>query len=104
MISDRFTQNPFHVLGLPRDCSRHDLERAAQRLIAELELSLSSAATYATPLGPRLRDVDQVRRAAAELRDPAKRAWHEIWARPPAREEQARVEPPRALAALGWKR
>ena len=106
MIEERFAENPFYVLGVRRDCSRAEFERAAQRLISELELGVTAASTYSTPVGPQRRDADRVRRAAAELRDPARRAWHEIWASLPPRnpEEQQRPHPPSALRGLGWKR
>jgi hypothetical protein len=106
MIEERFAQNPFYVLGVARDCTRAELERAAQRLLSELELGLAAAATYMTPLGIRPRDADLVRRAAAELRDPARRLWHEIWASLPARYRPKRQRPagPSALGALGWTR
>jgi hypothetical protein len=106
MIEERFAQNPFYVLGVARNCTRAEFERAAQRLLSELELGIAAAATYMTPLGPQPRDADRVRRAAAELRDPARRLWHEIWAALPARDLPKRQRPhaPAALAALGWTR
>jgi hypothetical protein len=106
MIEERFAENPFYVLGVRRDCTRAEFERAAQRLLSELELRVAAATTYSTPLGPQPRDADRVRRAAAELRDPARRAWHEIWASLPAGNSpnQQRPQTPSALRALGWKR
>lgn len=107
----RFSQNPFRVLGLAPAATRAEVERAAQRLLAELELGLAGAKTYATALGPRPRDAALVRAAAAALRDPEKRAWHELWAlaplRAPADPEAAAGAPqpmPSALRALGWQR
>ena len=106
MIEERFAQNPFYVLGVARNCTRAEFERAAQRLLAELGLGLAKAATYVTPLGPQPRNADRVRRAAAELRDPARRLWHEIWASLPARPlpRRQRARAPSALSALGWTR
>jgi hypothetical protein len=106
MIEERFAENPFYVLGVRRDCTRAEFERAAQRLLSELELGIAAAATYSTPSGPQRRDADRVRRAAAELRDPARRAWHEIWASlpPSASPQQRRPDAPSALRSLGWKR
>src|SRR5689334_9679445 len=89
---DRIADNPFYVLGLSPSCARAEIEREGQKLIGMLELELSQAATYQTPLGPRPRTVDKVRAAMAELRDPEKRLVHELWARLPA---EALPEPPR---------
>ena len=107
----RFSQNPFRVLGLAPAATRAEVERAAQRLLAELELGLAGAQTYATALGPRPRDAEVVRAAAAELRDPEKRAWHELWALAPVRAPSdpaaaaSAAQPvPSALRALGWQR
>jgi hypothetical protein len=104
----RFSQNPFRVLGLSPSSTRAEVERAAQRLLAELELGLAAAQTYATALGPRPRDAELVRAAAAGLRDPAKRAWHELWALAPVRAAEASASAagsvPSALRALGWRR
>jgi hypothetical protein len=77
---ERVVDNPFFVLGVARDAARPDIERAAQRLLAELSIGRQSALAYSTPLGPAQRTEDKVRAAAAELRDPAKRLVHEAWA------------------------
>jgi hypothetical protein len=82
--ADRLRDNPFFVLGLPSDAPRAEIERTAQRLLAELALGRQVASMYATPLGPQPRTADRVRAAAAELRDPAKRLVHEVWAQLPA--------------------
>lgn len=84
MTRQRFTENPFYVLGLRPDCSRADLEREGQKLLAMLELQMESAKTYPTPLGPMPRTADAVRQAMAELRDPQRRLLHEVWAQLPA--------------------
>lgn len=91
---ERLAQNPFLVLGLAPDAGRADVERAAQKLQGLLKVGASAAKTYATPLGPRERTEDLVRAAAAELRDPAKRVGHELWALTPA------PEAPEAPASL----
>lgn len=107
---DRIAENPFYVLGVAPRCSAMEAERAGQKWLAMLELGLSEAAAYATPLGGFPRTPDAVRRALDELRDPARRLQHELWALDPERElEAAGPEPeaprlPDALAALGWTR
>lgn len=107
----RITENPFYVLGLPTTCSRQEVEREGQKLLAMLDVGLSGAKAYATPLGGQPRTPDKVRMAMAELRDPDRRLVHELWASIPADFEgadgptEARLAPwPEARAALGWKR
>lgn len=114
----RCTENPFYVLGLRPSCSRQELEREGQKLLHMLQLGLKSARSYATPLGPRPRTEDAVRRAMAELRDPKRRVEHELWATLPPREEaaerptsadaSARAEGPppwpEAMSLFGWRR
>ncbi len=87
--SDRWAQNPFLVLGLPPDASRADVERATQKLLGLLAIGASAAKQYATPFGERPRTEDDVRAAAAALRDPAKRVVHELWAAVPEGELDA---------------
>lgn len=72
--------NPFFVLELPVTAGPREVEREAARLLGMLELGLAAAATYATPLGPRTRRSEDVRAAAAVLRDPKKRLLAELWA------------------------
>ncbi len=96
MSGERFSDNPFYILGLRPDCSRADLEREGQKLLAMLELKLEAARHYPTPLGPRPRTADSVRQAMAELRDPQRRLLHELWAQLPATAlTDARRRPPR---------
>ena len=105
---DRFADNPFYVLELHPGCTRAEMERAAQRILAALELDLPGASTYGTPVGPRSRDADRVRAASAALRDPQKRARHEPWAslplRPAAPQPASSEAEPSALRAFGWNR
>jgi hypothetical protein len=113
---DRFADNPFYVLGLRPDCARVDVEREGQKLLGMLGLKLKSAATYATPVGPRPRTEDKVRAAMAELRNPDRRLVHEFWASlappaappkpPPAPETPGPGPQPlaEAFAAIGWRR
>lgn len=117
---DRIRDNPFYVLEVRPSATRHEIERQGQKLLGMLELALKSAATYATPVGPGERTADKVRRAMAELRDPALRLQHELWARldpkakagGEARDEEVAPEAPRrkadapwpgALEAMGWR-
>jgi hypothetical protein len=107
---DRFAENPFYVLGLRPGCTRAEVEREGQKLLGMLELGLSAARDYQTPIGPRPRTADAVRLAMAELRDPAKRLIHELWARlpptaaPPPSQPQAPAPAwPQALVTFGWK-
>lgn len=111
---DKIRDNPFYVLGLRPDATRAEIEREGQKLLGMLELKLSSAARYATPVGTADRTADDVRRAMAELRDPERRLEHELWAilppAAPAPAETIEAAPrPRAdapwegaMAALGW--
>jgi hypothetical protein len=92
----RLRDNPFFVLGVPTEASRAEIERAAQRLLAELALGREAARFYATPLGRAERTPEVVRRAAAELRDPLKRRAHEPWAALPV--TSSVPEPPAAGA------
>src|SRR3954470_1889026 len=117
----RFADNPFYVLGLGPGCGRAEVEREGQRLLAMLELGLSPAERYPTPVGERERTADKVRQAMAELRDPDRRLLHELWAQLPAgrrpdaearvgggdpEEERAERLLPwsEAPVALGWRR
>ena len=76
----RFEHNPFFVLGLPVTATRAEVEREGTKLLGMLELGLSSATTFATPMGRMPRTAEDVRAAMAELRDPDKRLAHELWA------------------------
>jgi hypothetical protein len=95
-VKRRFVDNPFLVLAVPPDASRAELEGAGQKLLAMLDLGLDGASAYATPFGEARRSADDVRRALAELRDPAKRLEHELWARVPPAPGQ------RAPRPAGW--
>ena len=106
----KLVDNPFFVLGLGAEASRIEVEREAQKLLGMLELSFPEAATYATPLGPRLRTAEMVRAAVAALRDPYQRLVAELWARhaPPAQPEPPAPEEPPPVRnglrrALGWR-
>ncbi|MCA9682252.1 MAG: hypothetical protein KC457_08655 [Myxococcales bacterium] len=75
----RLLDNPFFVLGLDPACSRAEIERAGQKILAMLELGLAGAERYATPFGAGRRDAAKVREAMSELRDPQRRLYHELW-------------------------
>jgi hypothetical protein len=81
MPLDDLRENPFFVLGIPPEATRAEVERAGQRLLAEIAMKRAGALTYVTPLGVEERTADRVRLAIAELREPRKRLVHEIWAR-----------------------
>jgi curved DNA-binding protein CbpA len=107
----RLLDNPFYVLELAPDCSRAEVERAGQKLLAMLELDLGGAQVYASPIGSGRRDAAKVREAMAELRDPQRRLFHELWVlgRPwAARLDPTIVEPAAeagfcgARNTLGW--
>jgi hypothetical protein len=76
----RILENPFYVLGLRPSATRQEIEREGQKILGMIELDLSGADSYATPLGAQERTADMVRRAMADLRDPEKRLVHELWA------------------------
>ena len=83
MASDpraRLIENPFLVLGLPTSCTRAEAEREASKLLGLLAVGVASASTFGSPLGRHPRTADAVRRAIAELRDPAQRLLAELWA------------------------
>lgn len=107
----RLLDNPFYVLELAPDCSRAEVERAGQKLLAMLELDLRDATRYTTPFGSGRRDTTKVREAMAELRDPQRRLFHELWVIAPPWAGQptdlhldADAEPGfgAARSALGW--
>lgn len=108
----RILENPFYVLSLRPTATRAEIEREGQKLLGMLELDLSTADTYATPLGSEERTPDKVREAMAELRDPEKRLVHELWAWLEPQvvvaldDDEAGSKSgarwPEALEALGW--
>jgi curved DNA-binding protein CbpA len=117
--TSKIRQNPFYVLGLRPSATRMEIEREGQKLLGMLELGISSAKTYATPMGPAERDADKVRQAMSELRDPERRLLHEVWAAlepkatastaseaSHAAHEDERTDAPwkGAFEALGWRR
>ncbi|MBF5041889.1 hypothetical protein FGE12_05760 [Aggregicoccus sp. 17bor-14] len=110
LLAELVRENAFLVLGLAPGCSRMEVEREGARLLAALELKLQDAAQFATPLGPEPRTPERVRRALADLRDPARRLLHEWVARQAAALAPADPAPRTATpwrgapAALGFGR
>jgi hypothetical protein len=107
----RWAENPFFVLGLSPECSRADVERTGQKLLALLGIDSGPAKRYVTPFGERTRTPDHIRAAMAELRDPQRRLVHEAWARIESR-ESAEGAPdaahptrpwPEAMRTIGWR-
>ena len=82
MSASALRSNPFFVLELPVTAGPREVEREAQRLLGMLELGLAAAATYPTPMGAMVRRPEDVRAAAAALRDPRRRLVAELWAAP----------------------
>jgi hypothetical protein len=108
----RVLDNPFYVLELAAECSRAEVERAGQKLLAMLELGMAGSERYPTPFGAGRRDPAKVREAMAELRDPQRRLLHELWVRGSAQVDLAGVDPPdaadlpgfeQAPTSLGWR-
>ena len=106
-------KQPFFVLGLSPECSRAEVERAGQKLLALLAIDSGPAERFATPVGERERHGgDSMRASMAELRDPERRLLHETWARigadaripaPPAAIDDPARPWPDAMAAIGWR-
>jgi hypothetical protein len=106
-LFDRVAENAFFVLGLRPTCTRHEVEREGQKLLAMLQLGLAEAASYQTPVGRRPRTDELVRNAMAQLREPRTRLLHELLASLPADSAQQAAEGgddawPEAQAAFGY--
>jgi hypothetical protein len=108
----RLRENAFHVLGLRPSCTRMEVEREGQKLLAMLELGLAEAAHYDTPVGRMPRTAETVRAAMATLRDPDNRLLHALWAQlapgdatpSQAPSSQEAAPWPEAATRLGWRR
>ena len=105
MNRERFVNNPYFVLGLAPSASLVDIERAGQKLIAQLTIGAASAKTYVSPFGPLARDESLVRSAVATLRDPNERVLSAFWAEnvPSRQHSESPAVPEEALAAIGWR-
>lgn len=77
---DHLADNPFFVLELPPTATPMEIERQGKMILARLELGLASAQTHPSPLGPRPRSADDVRRAMQALADPRRRLAAEPFA------------------------
>jgi hypothetical protein len=73
-------QNPFFVLEVSTQSTAMEVERAAQRLLALLEVGGAKARYVETPFGPTERTPELVRQSAAVLRVPPQRKFHEMLA------------------------
>lgn len=78
---DAHRANAFFVLEVAPEASRSEIERQGAKLLAMLAAGVEGATRFETPLGPARRDAELVRAALATLRDPARRLFHEWWAR-----------------------
>lgn len=70
--------NPFVVLGIPAGATRIEVERAGQKLLAQLEIGSASAKTVLVGDQAVPRTPDTVREALITLRDPALRLRAEL--------------------------
>ena len=103
MNREQLADNPFLVLELSASASRSEVERAGQKLLAQLAIGVSSVARYRTPFGPRQRDESKVRSALSILRDPEQRAFYELWLSDAQAEQSVLPGWPSALRSIGWR-
>jgi len=105
MSADRVRHNPFLVLGVPRSATRMEVERAGQKLLAELSIGVAYSGTYRTPFGLGVRDESAVRAALATLRNPEERLLAEIWAADPGDAGVPELPTPweEAFHSIGWR-
>ena len=101
----KLAENPFFVLEVPTSATRMEVERAGQKLLAQLAIGVTSVKRYKTPFGEAERDESKVRSALSALRDPEQRAIFELWAveAPGAPESHPLPAWPRALESIGWR-
>jgi hypothetical protein len=93
------------VLELPTSATRMEVERAGQKLLAQLAIGVTSVKRYKTPFGEAERDESHVRSALSALRDPEQRVIYELWAIDSPSEPESAALPawPRALESIGWR-
>ncbi|MSP55590.1 MAG: hypothetical protein EXR69_08310 [Myxococcales bacterium] len=94
--------SPFAMLGVQPDAGARDVERAAQRLLAQLEVGARSAASFELNGQWVDRTAEDVRGALTVLRDPEQRLAAELR----AMATEVELPPPASRdlwAALGWR-
>ena len=103
---EQMRNNPFFVLEVTPQATAVEVERAAQRWLALLEVGGTRARTFETPFGPAERTVELVRQSLAALRIPQQRALFELLSQvrlPAPQPGGQRGAPwPEAAAAIGW--
>jgi len=103
MNDDELANNPFLVLELSAAATRIEVERAGQKLLAQLAIGVSAVKRYRTPFGFRERDESKVRIALSALRDPEQRALYELWLSDAVGERQAMPGWSEAFPSIGWR-
>ena len=103
MNDEELANNPFLVLELTVEATRAEVERAGQKLLAQLAIGVSSVKSYQTPFGARTRDESKVRMALSALRDPEQRVLHELWLSDLEGDAQVLAGWPSAFASIGWR-
>ena len=106
MSQHALAENPFFVLEVAATATRMEVERAGQKLLAQLALGVTSAKSYKTPFGKHERDESAVRTALSALRDPEQRALCELWY--PGSTDSGEPNAPlpswaEALRGIGWR-
>ncbi len=93
---------PFWILQLTPVASNKDIEKAFNRILAEITMEIPGAEVYPTPKGDQTRDEFSLREARNLLQTPEKRALAEIWYIAP---QQATPEKDSAIETpdLDWK-
>ena len=103
MTPEELADNPFLVLEIAASATHTEVERAGQKLLAQLAISVSSVKSYRTPFGPRERDESKVRMALSVLRDPEQRAFYELWLSDVPAERLVLPGFANALRSVGWR-
>ncbi len=106
MNQDELADNPFLVLEVTASATRMEVERAGQKLLAQLAIGVSAAKSYDTQFGRRERDESKVRTALSVLRDPEQRALYELWSSDAEGGQEPSPAPAgwtEALRSIGWR-
>jgi hypothetical protein len=105
--ADFLRNNPFFVLAVGIEATPIEIERAAQRWLALLEVGGAKSRQVETPLGPTERTADLVRESLAALRVPEQRRLYALLTEVAAvaeTEQRARLAAwAGAPAAIGWQ-